>query len=53
MKGINMMLDYLVALLKGYERMIGKVDDGRAVDVIFLDFSKILCSLQVASSRIT
>ncbi|XP_031409438.1 alpha-(1,6)-fucosyltransferase [Meleagris gallopavo] len=26
MKGVNMMLDYLVALLKGYERMIGKVD---------------------------
>lgn len=48
-----MMLDYLVALLKSYERMISKVDDERTVDVIFLDFSKILCSLQVTSSRIT
>lgn len=46
-----MMLDYLVALLKSYERMISKVDDERTVDVI--DFSKILCSLQVTSSRIT
>lgn len=53
LKGVNMMLDYLVALLKSYERMISKVDDERTVDVIFLDFSKILCSLQVTSSRIT
>lgn len=45
MKGVNMMLDYLVALLKSYERVIGKVDGERTVDVIFLVFSKILRSL--------